>query len=133
MPSPAFNPGFRLSNFDVAVLAIGTAGALVAGMFTPWIGLLIAFVVAHFFLFCNVFRVSRRPELVWAGFFVLLAAGTIAANIPGWLLTFIVSLCFTVVIVALEMRKPAYHGVGWRRLNPRLPEWWSRHVAATDG
>jgi len=30
----------------------------------------------------------------------------------------------TIICVAVEMRKPSYHGVGWKWINPKLPEWW---------
>jgi hypothetical protein len=78
--------------------------------------------VGHFFLFCNVFRVSRAPELVWAGVFLALAGSTIALGVPGWPATVAASLATTVVVVTLEMRKPSYHGIGWRRINPTLLE-----------
>jgi hypothetical protein len=29
-----------------------------------------------------------------------------------------------VIVVIIERRRPSHHGVGWRKLNPRLPEWW---------
>jgi hypothetical protein len=28
------------------------------------------------------------------------------------------------VLVIFEMRKPSYHGVFWRRVNPNLRQWW---------
>lgn len=91
---------------------------------TWWIGRIIGFVVAHFFLFCNVFRMSRPLELIWASIFTVLAGLTISTDIPGWGVTIAVSLCATFVLVVIEMRRPSYHGVGWKRINPRLPEWW---------
>jgi hypothetical protein len=82
-------------------------------------------VVGHFFLFCNVFRVSRALELAWSGVFTVLAAATLASGYPGWYFTAAISLAMTVAVVALEMRKPSYHGIFWQRVNPRLPEWWN--------
>lgn len=88
-----------------------------------------AFVLAHFFLFCNVFRLARPLELVWAAVFVALAAGTLAIDIPGWPATAAISLCVTVVVIPLEMRKLSYHGVGWERINPGLRSWWESRGA----
>lgn len=81
-------------------------------------------VVVHFFLFCNVFRISRRPELIWAAAFTLLAASTFFTGIPGWNLTVACSLLFTVVLITRETRKPYYHGIAWSKLNPNLRTWW---------
>ncbi|CAK0748261.1 hypothetical protein CCP3SC1_1760005 [Gammaproteobacteria bacterium] len=42
------------------------------GSYVWWAGLLIGLVLGHFFLFCNVFRVTRQTELIWAGAFITL-------------------------------------------------------------
>lgn len=124
LDSHDFQPGFRFSllDFVVLILAIFVGGDLAAVMF--WPGIAILFVVAHFFLFCNVVRMSRPSELMWAGLFVALMTATMLAGVPTWLVTFAISLAATLLLVALEVRKPSYHGVFWRQLNPRLPEWW---------
>lgn len=119
-----FAPGFRLSTIDVLVSISGGVFAIFFGLQTWWIGLIIGFVVFHFFLFCNVFRMSRPLELIWAGLFTLLAGLTIAIDSPGWAFTVIISLCATLLLVAMEMRRPSYHGVAWKRINPGLREWW---------
>lgn len=123
----SFKPGFRFSRFDLAILACGIVGTILAGLASRWAGFVIAFVVSHFFLFCNVFRISRRPELAWAATFVLLAAGTILMDFPGWVFTIVVCLGITGRVILGEMGKPWYHGVGWQRLNPALPKWWESH------
>jgi hypothetical protein len=124
-----FAPGFRLSALDVVVLIAGVAGTFVLGRVTWWWGFVLALVLGHFFLFCNVVRMARPLELVWALVFVLLAAPTIAVGQPGWLLTALGTLLATVILVLIEMRKPSYHGVGWQWLNPGLPAWWESHSA----
>lgn len=123
--APKFSPGFRLSFVDVLVLIAGMAGAAYFGTQTWWIGLVIGFVVGHFFLFCNVFRMSRSLELIWAAGFLLLAGGTIAVDFPGWPTTMGLSLALTVAVIVTEMRRPSYHGVGWQKINPELPAWWA--------
>ena len=124
-----FKPGVRLSALDVGVLICGTVGSVAAWQWVWWVGFVIAFVVAHFFLFCNVFRISRPLELVWAAAFVALAGSTVMNETPGWLVTVVGSLVVTVAVIAIEMFSPSYHGIGWQRLNPRLPQWWETHVA----
>src|SRR6516165_1011507 len=134
MKQPAFAPGFRLSVVDVFVLVGGTATSIALSMNVWWWGFVPAFVLGHFFLFCNVIRMARPLELVWAGMFVALAGATVALETPGWLVTAVLSLLVTVVVVVVELRKPSYHGVAWQWINPGLPAWWEARVAANvDG
>lgn len=133
MKQAVFAPGFRLSIVDVFVLVLGTAATIVLSMFVWWWGFVPVFGLAHFFLFCNVVRVARPLELVWAGVFIVLAGATVAIDTPGWLVTALVSLLVTVVVVVVEMRKPSYHGVGWQWINPGLPAWWESRVAEKGG
>ncbi len=113
----------------MVVLIAGVAGAILLGSLEWWLGVAAGFVLAHFYLFCNVFRLSRSLELIWAGIFVTLATTTVLWDTPGWWPTLGASLCVTVLVVALEMRKPSYHGIGWHWINPGLRAWWETHVA----
>jgi hypothetical protein len=97
-----------------------------------WIGFAVGFVVAHFFLFCNLVRLSRSLELIWAGIFTALCI-LASVDLLTWRLTFTISGGLTVVVVVIEARRPSYHGVGWRILNPRLPEWWRSRTGAGAG
>ena len=124
MAVKTFSPGFRIDLIDTIVLIAGVVGAVLGSRVEWWIGLIVAFAVGHFFLFCNVFRLARPGELAWAAVFVGLSAGTILTGQPGWPVTIGVTLTTTVVVIAWMMRKPSYHGIAWRRLNPKLPEWW---------
>jgi hypothetical protein len=126
----SFNPGFRISAIDVIVLLVGIFAAADIGALIPWFGAAIAFVVGHFFLFCNVIRMARPSELTWAVVFIALTISTVILGIPGWPISFFASLIVTVVLAALELRKPEYHGVFWRRINPGLPQWWEANRSA---
>jgi hypothetical protein len=128
MTLPAFVPGFRCSVGDGLDLVGGLAGTIALSMFAWWQGCVVGFVVAHFFLFCNVVRMARPLELLWSGVFVALAGATIATDIPGWVTTFVVSGVVTVTVVVLEIRKPSYHGAGWKWINPGLPTWWEAQM-----
>jgi hypothetical protein len=120
----AFSPGFRMSVFDCVVLAVGGAlASYVATIHRP-IGLAFAFVVLHFFLFCNVIRMARKLELIWTGLFVVLAAGTLS-QVVTWPIVFGISLAGSLVLAIVEMRSVSYHGVGWQWINPHLPQWWA--------
>ena len=104
-------PGFRLSLRDVAVLVLS---ALVTGWLRQPLGqlaLLPAMVVLHFFLFCNVFRVRTRYELVWALTFIL-NAGTaqLLWGLQPWALLGS-QLVITALVIGAELRSPDYHGI----------------------
>ena len=131
MTTHTFAPGFRLSAVDVVVLIAGTIASIALATMTWWWGLAVGFVLGHFFLFCNVFRMARPLELAWAAVFVVLAGGTITHETPGWMATFGISVITTICVIAIELRKPSYHGIGWQRINPNLPQWWDAHVAQT--
>lgn len=122
MTARAFAPGFRLSVVDAVLLGIGVGAAV----FAPRpISLVAATAIGHFFLFCNVFRMSRKPELIWAAVFVVLAGTTMKQGYPGWGVTIGAVVTLAVILIALETRKPSYHGIGWQKLNPDLPRWWA--------
>ena len=124
MAERTFQPGFRLSSLDVVVLLVGGVASACAAFVNMWFGIAIAFVVSHFFLFCNVLRMSRPLELVWATVFCGLAIAAITFRLLPWPVVLAVSAVVTVIVAIIEARRPSYHGVGWRQLNPRLREWW---------
>jgi hypothetical protein len=128
MSVPSFRPGVRLSQLDCVVLAIAAVAAVGAWQIQWWLGFVFGYVTGHFFLFCNIVRMSRAMELAWAGVFVALAGSTIVAESPGWSLTVLVSLVTTLVLVIIEMRRPSYHGIAWQQINPNLKGWWEEHV-----
>ena len=123
----SFNPGFRLSVFDCMIVLLGAVGTGWAYQIEPAFGLVIAFTVGHFFLFCNVVRMARPRELAWALVFIALISASILTGIPSWNQTFLASLATTCAVVALEMRSPSYHGILWQRINPNLKAWWQMH------
>jgi hypothetical protein len=129
MPDPSFQPGFRLSATDVVILIIGTGAAAYVFTIDRWFGVAIAFIVLHFFFFCNILRMSRLLELIWAGAFAGLAFATFAFGLP-WPGVFGIATGLTALFAGLHAKHPSYHGVGWKKLNPRLPEWW--HAARSD-
>jgi hypothetical protein len=133
MKQLAFAPGFRLSVFDGFVLLGGVAGIIVLSMIVWWWGFVLGFVLGHFFLFCNVVRMARPLERFWGGAFVALAGATIVLETPGWLVTALLSLVLTGIVVVVMMRKPSYHGVGWKWINPGLPAWWESRMVKPAG
>ena len=83
----------------------------------------IATVVGHFFLFCNVFLVRRSLELWWALFFVINTGWWLINGRSDWLPTLAWQAPVTIFVILLEMLSPRYHGIGARRINRRLDEY----------
>jgi len=132
MSRRVFSPGFRLSLTDALVLLAGAIGSILAAQVERWMGLTVGFVVGHFFLFCNVFRLARPLELAWSALFVSLAGSTVVTEWPGWRMTLGISLVATLLVVVAQLRKPSYHGIAWRRFNPGLLEWWDAQGSADE-
>ena len=116
-----FSPGLRLSAIDVTVLIAGIASATVLS-FSLWeASVVIALVVSHFFLFCNVFRIRRKPGLIWAGFFVAVIT-VVSAKSTDTIWMMILPLPLTLTLIGLEFRHSSYHGILWKRINPQASE-----------
>lgn len=136
MKEPQFRPGFRCSVIDLIVIVLGSLFALAWGtsfdillrIYSPIpdlaVGLGLFLPVFAFFLFCNVFRVSRPLELVWAAFYVILFTATVRFEVLDWRLTIGLLVFAMTTVILIEMRRPSYHGVGWQKINPDLPTWW---------
>lgn len=120
--------GFRFSILDGFVLAVAFLVSYLGFKSTNGLSLLLLFVVLHFFLFCNVFRIRRKPELIWAATFV---ANCIFWTVTGNVDLIPISLCqlpITVLLIVLELRLPCYHGVLARRINARLEDYLAGRV-----
>lgn len=123
---PRFEPGFRASTADLCAIAAAACGAAALSDSFRTASLIIIVTTLHFFLFCNVFRIRRRPEMIWAGVFFLLSVATIRLEVPGWPATIAAAAAVAAGLIARETRHPSYHGVGWERLNPGLRAWWDK-------
>lgn len=114
--------GFRLSRMDVGVIVSVIVLTVVA---RPWLGemsWLFAIVAGHFFLFCNVFRIHRKYELVWSGLFVINVSTLCVIGAVDWGLVLAAQSPITALFIVLSFVQRDYHGVLWRYApNPRAP------------
>lgn len=111
---------------DVLILIIGLVGSLYLQSIDTSLSLIVLFVVCHFFLFCNIIRMSRIPELIWAANFLVFCVGSIQLNLLSLKMVFLISVVLTLVLTVYEFQKPSYHGVFWQKLNPNLKIWFEK-------
>jgi hypothetical protein len=71
--------------------------------------------LAHFFLFCNVFRIRRSYELVWTGAYLMNLGYWILLRELSWLHVLAWQTPLTVAFMVAEVRSPRYHGILWGR------------------
>jgi hypothetical protein len=118
-----FTPGFRINIVDVVFIVAGIVGSCIAWTYERYLGYILFLPVVQFFIFCNVFRIRRIPELIWTFVYLPLALiGYFAGIAP--VAIWITMLVVGGLLIAYEIRNPGYHGFGWKLLNPRLEEWW---------
>lgn len=112
--------GLRFSIADAFALIVFAISAFLlnkAGSEFWWLLLIAA---GHFFLFCNIFRIIRRLELIWAGLFILNVATWICLQRLSWLRVLLCQLPVTFVVLVAALKAARYHGIFAKRLNPQL-------------
>jgi hypothetical protein len=89
----------------------------------------VAIVAVHFFLFCNIFRMTRRRELIWVAIFVVNVGFWILLGQLNWFNVLACQLPLTTGVIAWEVRAARYHGVFADRLNGRLADYIDGRVS----
>lgn len=102
--------GFRFSLIDGVAIAVCAAATYFSFPALGSVVWMFPFVLGHFFLFCNVFRIHRNLELIWAGCFVLNYCVCAILEID-WRLVFAFQIPITTLLIAIEIRSPRYHGI----------------------
>lgn len=110
--------GIRFSWMDTGVLAATAVLAMATWHLPTNPSILLLTVVGHFLLFCNVVRLRRSFELVWALAYVAATFGAIALGVVDWTLPLLAVTPITIMLVVIEVRSMRYHGIGWRKINP---------------
>lgn len=111
--------GLRFSVVDAVAIFVCAVATVWLWQISPELALTLPVVLGHFFLFCNVFRIARRPELIWAAVFILNVSWWIVVGPFAWAHVLAIQLPLTAVLILLEMRKPRYHGIFSTRINRR--------------
>jgi hypothetical protein len=111
--------GFRFSRSDLVVVLIGLFVVWHAALRHTDLAILTAFVLGHFFLFCNVFRVGERAELTWGALLLVnVTIGGLLADDSWWWVVLPLQGVATVVVIVLALLSPDYHGAWCQRINP---------------
>lgn len=126
MPESTHRPrtwGFRFSGTDAVVIGIFAIVAVILQRTGNPLWWILVIVAAHFFLFCNVFRVRRRWEIVWAVVFVVNCVVWLWFGCLDWLRVLSIQLPVTAYLIVAEVRGDRYHGLFARWANPRLNDY----------
>ncbi len=116
---PNWTCGFRFSVTDAFVLIAVSGFSFFLWPHIPDLAIIALFTLLHFFLFCNIFRIRRKPELIWAGIFLLMAGvGMGIFNASVWIVAGL-QLPVTIYLIFRETRHESYHGLACRLLNPQ--------------
>jgi hypothetical protein len=115
--------GFRFSLTDAGALLAFGAGAVALHRLESGLWWVVAIAAGHFFLFCNVFRVLRRRELLWAALFVLNVGFSIWLGRLDWFSVLACQLPVTAGVIAWELKAARYHGIFADRFNARLGDY----------
>jgi hypothetical protein len=115
--------GFRFSLADAAILCGGAVTTLILLRMDHPMWWIVPMVVGHFFLFCNVFRMRRSLELLWAGAFVLDVCFWLTKMELAPLPPVLTQLPVTLAVILRELISPWYHGIFARHINVRLADY----------
>ncbi len=122
-PSTTRTCGFRLSWLDAMILMVGAVLSWWLQSLSCPLWWAVPAALGHFFLFCNVFLVWRRLELLWAVAFVLNVAAHISLDVWDPWSSLLWQTPVTLAVIAWQMRSPWYHGILAEQLNPRIKEY----------
>lgn len=111
-------PGFRISIVDIVFLVFSGIMTYILYPYLLSFIWIIPLVVGHFFLFCNVFRVRRNLELLWA----IVFCGNIIVHFYthfSWKTVLAVQIPTTIIIVIAQILDANYRGIfyKWKKAN----------------
>jgi hypothetical protein len=104
--------GFRFSWTDGVAIVVF---ALLTWSTWPLLGkmsILFPVVLGHFFLFCNVFRIPRKPELWWSAAFVVNVGVWLSFNRFTWSMVLLTQTPITLLVITRAVFGEDYHGIG---------------------
>jgi len=115
--------GAVFSFYDFAILFSAFVLTILGWKIVGAYSLFLVFVIGHFFLFCNVFRVRRKTELLWAIIFIINYLVCTILDYIDILWIFSIQLVVTLILILIEVRHPHYSGVFSTRIKPGIDDW----------
>ena len=94
------------------------------------LALMLPVVLGHFFLFCNIFRIHRKYELIWASSFVINCLFWIVfMDNFSWIAILLTQSPMTMILILLEILHPTYHGIIAKIINSKnLDRYLNREI-----
>lgn len=123
MPNKTRTWGFRFVATDAVTIGVVVAAALLLWRMENPLWWLLTIVAGHFFLFCNVFRLRRKLEFVWAALFLMNLSFWLYFGRLDWWRVLSAQLPISLFVIVLELRSQWYHGVFAERMNPQLADY----------
>ena len=120
--------GFRLSAIDTAVVFVAILSTIAFWRSSNGISSIGLIVVLHFFLFCNVFRIPRLPELLWGGFYLAICTAMLCLDQFTPLFNLACIAPITILVLFWSIRLPTYHGIFARLWNPKLDDYLAGRI-----
>ena len=108
--------GVRMSARDAVVIVLSVPATWGLWCVFGPIAVVCPVVLGHFFLFCNVFRVGLRAELLWALGFVLNVGVLFVADAFAWDRVAMIQAPMTITTIVTTMLREDYHGLGYSLL-----------------
>ncbi len=108
--------GFRFSTMDAMIFTGGFLATIVLWSLVDCFALLVPYLLGHFFLFCNTFRVGGERSLIWVGTFL--------ANVYFWpqtqnlFLHLAIQAVITLILIVQCILGRNYHGLACTQINP---------------
>ena len=123
-----FKPGFRIFITDIIFIVALAIFAVSISSINRYLSIIIFLPCIQFFLFCNVFRIRRKTELIWATLYLIVGYCGYYFQINTYLIAFIL-LTTGMLLIFREFKHPGYHGIMWRRINPNLEYWFKENIS----
>lgn len=109
--------GFRFSTMDMLIFSVGIFATIV--LWNSWgpFALLVPYLLGHFFLFCNTFRVGGERTLIWVGTF--LANACVWSRTANIEIPLIIQAVVTTMLIVQCVFGKNYHGIACAQINPQ--------------
>lgn len=105
--------GLRFSVTDGIAIVLCALATWSAWPFLGEMAVVFPVVLGHFFLFCNVFRISRNLELLWSALFMCNVGIWAGLGSFVWMKILLTQTPVTILFIALTVFGEDYHGIGY--------------------